>query len=226
MTPHIKHLIITVLVIVASLVGLVSYEKYRLTLADKTQTATDKLLKENTDKENQRDKDFNDFKIQALQAIAEIKTAKQGVTVLQPIMQGAAPQSVAKSDLPPDVQKQLPNTAPDARFNLLTDDQVVNLAKSSKQCDIDKAGLTTCEENKQSMQEKIDSLTRSNKKWEEAGTVPRWNAMIGISKTREGSYKPAGILSYRVQHNWGLSIGAVNNAVVGGLNINVGGNPK
>jgi hypothetical protein len=76
------------------------------------------------------------------------------------------------------------------------------------------------------MQEKIDSLTRSNKKWEEAGTVPRWNAMIGISKTREGSYKPAGILSYRVQHNWGLSIGAVNNAVVGGLNINVGGNPK
>jgi hypothetical protein len=44
MTPHIKHIVITVLVIVAALVGLISYEKYRLTLADKTQTATDKLL--------------------------------------------------------------------------------------------------------------------------------------------------------------------------------------
>lgn len=226
MTPHVKHIIITVLVAVTFLVGLVSYEKHKEKLADKTQSSTDQIIKVNTANELKRDKDFNDFKTQMLQVISDIKTAKQGVTVLQPIMQGTSPQSVAKSELPQTVQNQLPNVAPETRFNLLTDDQIVNLAKASTQCEIDKAGLATCEENKKSMQEKIDALTKTNRQWEESGTVPRWNAMLLVSKTREGNYKPGGIISYRVQHHIGVSVGAVENAIVGGVNVNFGGSPK
>lgn len=223
---HIKHVVITVLILAIGLIGLISYENHKERMADKSQVSTDQLLKVNTDKEKQRDKAFDDFKTSMLQEISGIKTSKQGVTVLQPIMQGTAPQSVTKSDLPQSLQNQLPNVPSGTKFNLFTDDQVVNLAKASEQCRIDKTGLTVCEENKESMQEQIDSLTRTNRKWEEAGTVPRWNAIIGVSKSRDGSYKPAGVISYRIQHHWGLSVGAANNALIGGININFGGNPK
>jgi hypothetical protein len=232
-----KHLAI-VIVCIAGLAFIANQvEKHRERMADKEQAGLEIKLNAADAQMTKNDKAFSDFKTEMLQQIGDIKTAKQGVTVLQPIMQGAAPQGVTAGQLSAEAQSQLPaGTRPDTHYNLFTDDQVIGLARNADQCKIDEKGLSTCAADKLTMQGKIDDLIKQNKKWEDAGTVPRWTAMLGVSKTRAGAtapgvislggYKPALMLSYRVTHHTGLAVGVVNDALVGGININFGGQPK
>jgi hypothetical protein len=222
-----KHLAITICCLLGLWFLAHDIESYRERMADKAESGLKVQLTAKDAEIGKRDKDFSDFKTQMMNEIAGIKTAKQGVTVLQPIMQGAAPQGVTKADLPQSVHKELPpDSKPDTHYSLFSDDQVISLAKNAEACRITEAGLSTCEADKRTMQEKIDDLAKQNKKWEDAGTVPRWTLMAGVSKTRDGGYKPAAMLSYRVTHHTGIAFGAVNNALVGGFNFNFGGTPK
>lgn len=224
---HIKHVIITVLIVASGLYGLISYEKYKERLADKTQVLTDQILKNKNEEQGKNDKQFSDFKTDMLRQMDGIKTAKQGTTVLQPIMMGATPQGLTKADLPPVLQSQLPaDTKSDTHYNLFTDDQVIGLAKSAETCKITERGLTTCETNKLLMQSQMDALTKANNQWKEAGTVPRWTFTLGATKSQTSQYKPAAFLDYRIQHNWGLTAGSANNAIFGGVSIHFGNNPK
>jgi len=221
-----KHLAIAIVCIVGLAFIANQVEKHRERMADKDQSGLQAKLAAADTEMSQRDKADAAFKAEMLARINAITTAKQGVTVLQPIMQGAAPQGVTKADLPPATQAQLPaGTAPDMHYNLMTDEQIVTLAKNAEACKIAENGLSTCVADKLTLQGKIDKLTSQNKKLEDAGTVPRWTFMAGVSKTRDGGYKPAGILSYRVTHHTGVAFGAVNNALVGGVNINFGSKP-
>jgi hypothetical protein len=221
-----KHLAITVVCIVGLAFIANQVEKHRERMADKSQAGLQTKLAAQDAEMSKRDKDYADLKAETLKAIAGITTAKQGVTVLQPIMQGVAPQGVTAAQLPPSVQNELPaGTKPDTHYNLLSDDQVIGLAKNAETCKLTEAGLSTCAADKLTLQGQIADLQKQNKKWEDAGTVPRWTAMLGVSKSRDGAYKPAAILSYRVTHHTGIAFGAVNNSVVGGLNINFGGKP-
>jgi hypothetical protein len=222
-----KHLAIVIVCIVGLAFIANQVEKHRERMADKDQSGLQIKLNAADAQISKNDKAFSDFKTEMLEKINGITTAKQGVTVLQPIIQGSAPQGVTAGQLPAGVQSQLPaGTKPDTHYNLFTDDQTIALAKNAETCKITEVGLSTCAENKLTMQGKIDALTTQNKKWEDAGTVPHWTAMLGVSKTREGGYKPAAMLSYRVTHHTGIAFGAVNNSLVGGININFGGNPK
>lgn len=222
-----KHLAIVIVCIVGLAFIVHQFENHRERMADKGQSQLQIKLNAADAQITKNDKAFSDFKAETLQVIAGITTAKQGMTLLQPIMQGAAPQGVTAGQLPPGVQSQLPaGTKPDTHYNLLTDDQTIALAKSAENCKITEAGLSTCAADKLTLQGKIDDLIKQNKKWEDAGTVPHWSAMLGVSKTRDGGYKPAVVFSYRVTHHTGLAVGAVNNSLVGGVNINFGGTPK
>jgi hypothetical protein len=222
-----KHLAITIACILGLAFILHQWENHKERIADKGQSSLQIQLAAKDAEMDKRDKTFADFKTDMLAKIAGITTAKQGVTVLQPIMQGAAPQGVTKSELPPSVQSQLPADAkPDTHYNLVSDDQIVLLAKKAKACEITEAGLSTCAADKLTLQSEIDKLTKQNKEWADAGTVPHWTFMAGVSKTPTGGYKPAAILSYRVTHHTGIAFGAVNNAAVAGININFGGSPK
>lgn len=222
-----KHLAITIVCIVGAAFISHQVENHRERMADKGQSGLQIKLNAQDAAMAKSDKAFSDFKTDMLAKIAGITTAKQGVTVLQPIMQGAAPQGVTAGQLPPQVQSELPaGTKLDTHYNLFSDDQVIALARSADNCKITEAGLSTCAANKLTLETQVAELTKQNKKWEDAGTVPHWTAMLGVSKTRDGGYKPAAMLSYRVTHHTGISFGAVNNALVGGININFGGNPK
>lgn len=222
-----KHLTMLIICVIGLAFIANQVEKHRERLADKEQSGLKVKLASQDEEISKRDKEFSDFKTDTLKALSQITTAKQGVTVLQPIMQGAAPQGVTAAQLPPQVQSQLPaGTKPDTHYNLFTDDQTIALAKSAGTCKITEEGLSTCAADKLTLQGQITELKKQNKKLVDAGTVPRWTAMLGVSKTRDGGYKPAAILSYRVTHHTGIAFGAVNNSLVGGVNINFGGPPK
>lgn len=51
--------------------------------------------------------------------------------------------------------------------------------------------------------------------------IPRWTISMGIGKTRTG-YQPAGMLDYRLTDRFGVTAGAVNNSLFGGISIRVG----
>lgn len=53
--------------------------------------------------------------------------------------------------------------------------------------------------------------------------VPPWTLSAIVSKSREGSYKPGAIVSYRFGKYWGVGVGAVNDALVAEVNIHFGG---
>lgn len=220
-----KHLAICIACLLG--VGIIAngIERHRERIADKNQDGMKAVLAQKDRDIAARDRDFQSFRDDVLKQIEGIKTARQAVTVLQPIMQGATPAEIKKSDLPVEAQKNIEGP-PDTHLNVLTDEQIKNLAKDEKQCEIDRKGLSTCEENRITMQQKIDALTEQNQRWEDAGTVPRWTAMLGVSKTRDGGYKPAALLSYRITHHTGLAFGSVNNSLVAGINIHFGGKPK
>lgn len=202
------------------------YQNHKERMADKQQTTTDALLKAKDAQISDNHKQFDDFKATVLQEMQSIKTAKQALTVIQPTIPGPAiSQGVIKADLPASIQVQLPGD-PNTHYTLFNDEQTIALAKNAEQCRIDEAGLTTCQKDKQAMQDKIDGLTKANAAWQKAGTVGRWTAGLGVSKTTNGNYKPAGYLDYRLTHNIGLGFGAVNNAAFANISIHFGGKPK
>lgn len=194
-----------------------------------SQTAMQKALADKDKEMADRDR-ANQAKFDALaQQIIDLKTAKQAVTVLQPIVQpagGNAPQQVTKADLPPDVQKQLPG-APDTHYTLLTDPQVVLLGKRELACQQTEGNLSTCEADKKTLNEQKSKLAEQNGEWEKLGVVPRWTAGLGIARAGGSSgYTPVLFIDYRVQPKWGMFAGAENRAVFAGLSIHLGATPK
>ena len=193
-----------------------------------SQTAMEKSLAAKDKEMTDRDK-ANQAKFDALQQrIDDLRTAKQAVQVIQPVVSPAgqiAPQGVTKAELPPDVQKQLPGT-PDTHYTLMTDAQLVLLGKRELACQQTEGSLSTCEADKKTMQEKIDALTGQNQKWEQLGVVPRWTAGLGVAKSATNGYTPVAFLDYRIQPKWGLFIGAENKAAFAGVSLHFGATPK
>lgn len=56
--------------------------------------------------------------------------------------------------------------------------------------------------------------------------LPRWTANLGISHSNGNGYIPAATIDYRLFDRYGLYVGAVNGAVVGGVSIRLGSQPK
>jgi hypothetical protein len=172
-----KHLAIVLVCIVGLAFIVHQFENHRERMADKDQSGLQSKLNIADTQIAKNDKAFSDFKTEMLEKINGITTAKQGVTVLQPIMQGSAPQGVTAGQLPPAVQSELPaGTKPETHYNLFTDDQTIALAKNAETCKITEEGLSTCAANKLTMQGKIDALTKQNKEWEVSIHAPTWGA--------------------------------------------------
>lgn len=218
---HHERILIVLLVIIGGLFGQHLWQSHQERLADKQQIATNAIIRTKDADIANRDKAFNDFKETAEKAIAAISTRPQAVTVLQPTVPGTiAPQGVTKSDLPANLQQQLPG-APDTHYTLFTDAQTIALAKNAERCSITEKGLSTCAADKLDMQAKIDALTKANKNWQSLA-IPRWAATIGVTKQQTGSYKPAAFLEYRFTKRFGGTIGAANNALFGGITVHFG----
>jgi hypothetical protein len=197
--------------------------------AEVQQSATEQVIAAKNQALADRDKIFNDFKLQMLQQIADIKTAKQAVTVLQPVVSQAgqiAPQQVSKSDLPAEVQKQLPGAA-NTNYTLLSDSQMVLLGQREKSCQLTESGLTKCEADRQDYIAQITALTKANKDWEKAGAVGPWTILAGAAKSNGtgNGWTPAILVNRRLGPKLGLWAGAENRAVLGGVSFNLGG-PK
>lgn len=205
-TLHKVYLGIIAVLVLGALYAVHAYQVAQ-TKAEAQQKATEQVLAAKDQALADRDKSFQDFKAQMLQQIADIKTQKQAVTVLQPIVQGASPQTVTKSELPADVQKQLPGD-PSAHFTLLTDEQVVNLGRREKACELTEAGLTKCDGDKADLQAKIDALTKANADWAKAGKVGPWMVALGASRNAAGNgFSPNAFIQRRINSDWGVMVG-------------------
>jgi hypothetical protein len=220
------------LVIVGALVLIIGFFaiKYSVSLAraEEQQKATDQVIAAKNQALTDRDKTFEAFKDQVQQQIATM-TAKQAVTVIQPVVSPAgqpSPQQVTKAELPPDVQKALPGAA-NTNYTLLSDPQMVLLGQREKSCQLTEAGLTKCDADALDYKAQIASLTKSNNEWKAAGAVPRWTAGLGVARAggSEG-YTPALFIDYRIQSKWGLFMGAENKAVFAGVSVHFGSEPK
>jgi hypothetical protein len=55
-----------------------------------------------------------------------------------------------------------------------------------------------------------------------AATLPRWTITGGISKTTAAGYQPAGTVDYRLTNRFGITAGAVNSSLFGGVSIRIG----
>jgi hypothetical protein len=55
--------------------------------------------------------------------------------------------------------------------------------------------------------------------------VAHWTLTAGLTKAREGAYKPAAFVDYRATKDWGVTLGAANNAVFGGVSWRFGKTP-
>jgi hypothetical protein len=197
--------------LLAGLVGAGVAYKISTVRAEEQQKASDKVLAAKDQALSDRDKAFADFKAQMLQQIADIKTAKQATVILNPVVQPAgqiAPQQVTKADLSPDVQKQLPG-APDARYTLFTDPQMVLLGQREKSCQLTEAGLTKCEADRADYLAQIAALKKANAEWAKAGKVGPWIAGLGAAKNAAGNgYTPTVLFGRRITNNLGI-IGGV-----------------
>ena len=180
------------------------------TRAEAQQEKTDAILKAKDDALAQRDKDFQDFKAQMLQQIADIKTQKQAITVLQPIISPSgqpAPTQVTKGDLPPDVAKTLPGPS-NASFTLLSDEQMVKLGQRELSCQITEAGLTKCDADKADYLAQITALKKTNADWAKAGKVGPWIAGLGAARNAAGNgYTPTVLFGRRLNSNLGVMTG-------------------
>lgn len=216
-----------VAVLVLGVLWLAHAHSVTLARAEEAQKATDKVLAAKDQALLDRDKAFQDLRADLLRQIADIKTAKQAVTVLQPIVQGAgqiAPQQVTKADLPPAVQAQLPGDA-GTHYTLFTDPQMVLLGQREKTCQLTESGLTKCEADKADMQAKIDSLTAANANWQRVGAVGPWMAFAGVTKDAAGKgYSPALLFGRRITNSIGLMAGVQGNGdLTAGITVNFGG---
>lgn len=219
-----KTLIIVVLVVIAVLFAQNRYQAHRERLADKQQNTNDTLQKKLDSVLTANEQKFSELEKKLTDEMNGIKTPKQAAVILQPVIGGPTPTTVSKGDLPVTVQSQLPGDL-STHYTLFTDDQMVALGKNQKQCEIDSEGRKSCEENRAVMQQKIDSLVKTNGQLQGL-IVPRWSLTALVSKQVSGDYKPGVLLGYRVTKNFGLSAGAVNNALTAGVTFNFGGESK
>lgn len=199
------------------------------TRAEEQQKATDKVLAAKDQALADRDQQFATFREDMLRQIADIKTARQAVAVLQPVVSQAgqiAPQQVTKADLPPDVQKTL-SGAPDTHFTLFNDDQMVLLGQREKSCQLTEAGLSKCDQDKADYLAQIAALKKVNDDWQKAGGVGKWTALLGATKDAAGKgYSPTLLLDYRFTRNVGLFGGVQGHGdLTAGVSIHFGG-PK
>jgi hypothetical protein len=181
----------------------VRYE-IRIARAEEQQKAADKFIAQKDQEMADRDK-ANQAKFDALALqIATLATQKQAVTVLTPTVGQIAPTQVSKGDLAPDVQKTLPGD-PVTKYTLFTDDQMVKLAKRELACQQTEGNLSTCEADKQTMQAKIDALTKANNNWKKAGSVGPWIAGLGAAKNADGKgYTPTMLFGRRLGSRIGV----------------------
>ena len=228
MTKLHKIYLIVSIVLILGLLYLAHAYSVKQAAAEATQTATEKALADRDKTIAQRERDYQDFKAQMLQQIADIKTAKQGIQILQPIIspQGQAPpQTITKADLSPDAQKAVPGPL-NTNLHLFTDEQVINQAKREVSCQITEAGLSKCGQDKADMQAKIDALTKANLEWAKLGVTPRMMVGFGVAKSAENGYTPAILFHYRIQPKLGLGVFAENRAVGGMVTVHFGSTPK
>lgn len=220
------------LAIVGVLVIGVLYAAHAYTMAtakaDAQQSATNQVIAATDRALADRDKSFEAYKSQVQQQIAAM-TARQAVTVLQPVVSQAgqiAPQQVTKADLPPDVQKTL-SGAPDTHFTLFNDDQMVLLGQREKSCQLTEAGLSKCDQDKADYLAQIAALKKVNDDWQKAGGVGKWTALLGATKDAAGKgYSPTLLLDYRFTRNVGLFGGVQGHGdLTAGVSIHFGG-PK
>jgi hypothetical protein len=188
------------------------------------------------DRQKEKDTTIQEIKQQAAQEkIAAIETLRQ--QQLADLMALAArPATVQTITDPRLLQGQIP-TGSSVAVEKGADgkDQVV--IKGDAQGNLNfirdyEAKCGTCEidltaANNTAAQNKImiDSLTKERNDFK-ALAIPRWTLTAAVSKTRDGGYKPAGLIDYRVDKTWGLTFGAVNNSLVGGISIHFGGTAK
>lgn len=219
--------VIGVLVLIVAYFA-ISYE-IKTVRAEEQQKASDQVIAVKDQAIKDRDTIFTAWKADKDLEIANLQTAKQATQVLAPIIVpqgGTAPTTVTKGDLPPEVAKTLPG-ASNANFTLLSDNQMVKLGQRELSCQITEGGLKKCDLDKADMQAKIDALTKANRQWQEAGSVPRWTAGLGVARAGGNSgYTPMLFLDYRVQSKWGLFAGAENKAVFAGVSVHFGSSPK
>jgi hypothetical protein len=197
-------------VLVLGLLYLAHAYSVRQARAEEQQTATEKTIaiKDQAIADLKRDRAESDARF--AQAIANVTTGKQAVTVLQPIIspQGQpAPQTITKADLSPEAQKSIPGP-PDTSLHLLTDEQVINAAKRELRCQQTEINLGNCEAEKTLMQAEIDALTKANADWQKAGAVGPWMVALGASRNAGGNgYSPNLFLQRRINTNLGIMAG-------------------
>src|SRR5690349_11020157 len=206
------HKIYLAVLIPLALVALLMAHLHSLSLvrAEEQQRATDKVLaaKDQALADLKRDRDDRDAKY--LAAMAELKTAKQGIQILQPIIspQGQqAPQVITKADLPQEAQKSIPGP-PETNLHVLTDEQVINAAKRELTCEKAEGDLSTCAQEKTLMQQKIDSLTAANEQWQKTGKVGPNMVIFGVTKDAAGKgYSPNLLYGRRITNSIGFIAG-------------------
>lgn len=151
--------------------------------------------------------------IDQLEAITSKPATIQSVTKLLPVQ------------LPGQIQIQQVDGKPtltvsgDPQKNL---DKIQEAEASCAKCTID---LTEAIAELTVAKKLIPSLTRERDDLKSLA-IPRWTATLGVTKGQIGSYKPAAFLDYRVTKQWGLTVGAANNSLFGGVSIHFGSTEK
>jgi hypothetical protein len=110
--------------------------------------------------QDERDKRFDD-------QISQLRTMVQARQALQPIiMQQPIPtQQVTRAELPAAVQQQLPDAPLSTKYSLLSDDQVIAIAKNKLACDKVSADLQTCSQDKTTLQSSLKTAQSDAETW-------------------------------------------------------------
>lgn len=144
--------------------------------AEEQQKAQQQVIQTLNQSMADRDQQFQQQIAAFDQRIASIRTGQQAATVLQPIIQvpgGAQPQQITKSELPVSVQPSVPG-APDSKLTVLTEQQMIDLARAKVECDKTGADATKCHADLTDETAKFVAMQKERDSWETAAKGGSW----------------------------------------------------
>src|SRR5258708_30014415 len=148
--------------------------------AEEQSKAQQAIITQKDESIKDRDKQWQQQQTDFQKQINDIKTVSQARQVLQPILLPGAqtgvsvPQNqVSKAELPAAIQKDLPG-APTEKFSLVSDSQMIALAKREKTCQETESGLGHCNADLIDWQAKFAASQKEVETWKTAAKGGTW----------------------------------------------------